>query len=389
MKKKKILAVTCIRSEYYLMQELYKKLAKDPQLDFRLLVAGAHLSPSFGESVKEIEEDGINILIKIETLIDSDSKASRIKSASLLLQNSIDIVNSFNPDLIIFAADREDTIITALIGLYLEIPTIHFFAGDHVADGHADNAIRHASSKLATAQMVSLIEHKKRLLQMGEPEERVFHIGSVALDRFVKFKAGPKAELIKKFNLGSHFQNFCTLIFHPVVEEKECADEIFENILKSLVENNIPAFVSYPNSDPGNKKIVKVINKYQGNPNFYFYKNLDNETFLSVYKNSMFIIGNSSSGLLEAASIPIPAINIGMRGTGRHSEANVIRCDSSFSDITGAIKKAISAPFINSIKDIKNPYGSGDSVDRAYDIIKTYDLKKIILKKEDILPKSK
>lgn len=383
--KKKILAITCIRSEYYLMQELYKKLACDPNVDFKILVAGTHLSPSYGLSVKEIEEDGLSLLAKIETLIDSDSKSSRLKSASLLLMNSIDIVQTFAPDLIIFAADREDTIMASLLGLYLEIPTVHFFAGDHVADGHADNPIRHASSKLATAQFCSLPEHKERLLQMGEPPYRVFQIGSVALDRFIKYQPQSKVDILKYFQLHEKFDDYALVIFHPVVEEKDYADEIFENILKSLRQNKIKAFVSYPNTDPGNKKIIKVIDQYRDDNHFYFYKNLENETFLSVYKNAKFIIGNSSSGLLESASIPIPCINVGIRGTGRLAPQNVIHCSSSYQDISDSVQKAISNQFLSSIKGMKNPYGDGHSVQKAYEIIINTDFKKMLYKKEDIL----
>lgn len=384
-KKMKILGITCIRSEYYLMQELYKKLNTDKDVELKILVGGTHLSPTYGMTVREIESDGLDILIKIESLIDSDSSGSRLKSASILLQNSIDIVQTYSPDLIIFSADREDTIVASLLGLYLEIPTMHFFAGDHVGDGHADNPIRHASSKLCTVQMASLEEHKKRLLKMGEAKERVFHVGSVALDRFVKHRPMSKKELFSKLGIKNFNQKFALVIFHPVVEEKEYADEIFENILNALLENGISAFVGYPNTDPGNKKIIKVIEKYKKHSSFHFYTNLDNHEFLSVYKNAAFIIGNSSSGLLEAASIPIPCINVGIRGTGRFSSKNVIRTNSTYNKINGAIKKVTSNQFLKAIKGMKNPYGEGNSVDKAYKIIKNTDFKRLLYKKEDPL----
>ena len=173
---KKIVAFTAIRSEYDLLSSLYKLLNNDENIDLRLIVSGAHLSKTYGYSVKDIEADGLNILAKIETLLDSDTRASRIKSASILLQSSIDVIANYNPELIIFAGDREEVMVASLIGGYLEIPTIHFFGGDHVEDSHVDNPVRHAASKLSSVHFVSTLEHKKRLIAMGEKEKRIFNI---------------------------------------------------------------------------------------------------------------------------------------------------------------------------------------------------------------------
>src|SRR5690554_5565085 len=157
---KKVLGITTIRSDYDLLSPLYKKMEEDSDIELKLLVAGGHLSSTYGESINLIKEDGFKILCEIETLIDSNSKKSRLKTASILLQNSIDIVAQYNPDVIIYAGDREDVIVGALLGGYLEIPTIHFYGGDHVKDLHIDNPIRHATSKLSTVHMVSNEEHK-------------------------------------------------------------------------------------------------------------------------------------------------------------------------------------------------------------------------------------
>ena len=136
-------------------------------MSLKLLVCGAHLSETYGYSVKLIEEDGMDILLKIESLIDSSSKTSRIKTASILLQNSIDIVAQYNPDLIIYAGDREEVLVGGMLGGYLKIPTAHFFGGDHVKDGHIDNQIRHSTAKLSSVHFVSIEEHKQRLIKTG------------------------------------------------------------------------------------------------------------------------------------------------------------------------------------------------------------------------------
>jgi UDP-hydrolysing UDP-N-acetyl-D-glucosamine 2-epimerase len=381
----KILAFTSIRSDYDLLSGLYKLLNADKDVDLNLLVSGAHLSATYGLSVQLIEKDGLSILAKIETLTDSDTKQSRVKAASLLLQNAIDIVSRYNPDVIMYAGDREDTIIAATIAGYLGIPSVHFYGGDHVKDGYIDNPIRHAVSKLSSLHMVSTQTHRLRLTSLGEAKERIHVIGSIALDNFVNHRPVSKEEINKLFAIEAGFDKFALVIFHPITEERENTQIIFENILISLKKHGINALVSYPNSDPGNKAIISVCSKYSKDNNFRFYKNLDRDTFLSVYKNSSFIIGNSSSGICEAASIPIPAINVGLRQTGRYADDNVIFCDADLPSIQAAITRSMSKEFLRNVATVKNSYGDGKSAERAYRIIKTIDFNKYLLKKEDPL----
>jgi UDP-hydrolysing UDP-N-acetyl-D-glucosamine 2-epimerase len=367
------------------MSPLYRLLHEDKDIDFKIIVSGAHLSHSFGYSIEQIRKDGFDILLEIETLLNSDTGLSRAKSASLLLQNSLETVAKFNPDLLIYAGDREDVLVYAMIGGYLNIPTIHVFAGDHVEDGYIDNPIRHATSKLSTAHFVTLEEHRKRLIRMGEDHKRVFVIGNISLDKFVQFAPLEKTKLQDIFNVQDSFEDFALLIFHPVTLEIAKVDVYFENILKNLEQRNINTFVSYPNIDEGNQKLLKVIEKYKENKNFIFYKNLDRDVFMSIYKHSKFIIGNSSSGICEAASLKIPAINVGLRQTGRYADKNVIFCGTSFDEISNTIDKAISNEFLDELKDLKNSYGDGNSAIKAYDIIKKTDFKSMIAKVEDPL----
>ena len=382
---KKILAITTIRSDYNLVYELYSLLHKDDDIDLQLIVAGAHLSEKYGLSVKQIEADGFNILLKTKTLYEGDDKASRLKSGSQLMLNAVDVVADYDPDLIIYAGDREDVIAGALIGAYLEIPTMHLFAGDHVKDGHVDNPVTHATSKLSTVNIASTSQHKERLLKMGEPEYRVFNTGSIALDKFSIFKPMSKKEIRKKLAINSGFDKFAVLIFHPVPEERAFADKILESILEELISANINTFVSYPNTDPGNFAIIDLIEKYKDNENFHIFKNLEKELFISIFKNSEFIIGNSSAGTLEAASIPIPTINVGLRQVGRFVGENVLWTKANREDISASIQKALSKEFREKIKDMKNPYGEGKSSQNVYKIIKENDFKQIVLKKDDAL----
>jgi UDP-hydrolysing UDP-N-acetyl-D-glucosamine 2-epimerase len=381
----KILAFSSIRSDYDLMSPLYELLHNDKDIDFKLIVSGAHLSHSFGYSVGQIKKDGFDILLEIETLLSSDTRLSRVKSASLLLQNSLETIAKFSPDLMIYAGDREDVLIYAMIGGYLEIPTIHFFSGDHVEDGYIDNPVRHATSKLSTVHFTTLYEHKKRLVRMGEDPKRVFVTGNLSLDKFVSFNPMSKKEISIHFGLNKELEEFGLMIFHPITEEIEKAGKYFENILKNLEQRRIKTFVSYPNVDPGNSKLIKIIERYTKNDNFIFYKSLERNVFMSVYKHSRFIIGNSSSGVCESATLKIPAINVGLRQTGRYADKNVIFCGTSFKEIDEAIGLSLSRDFQFQLKSVVNSYGDGKSAIKAYNIIKTNDFKNIIAKVEDPL----
>jgi UDP-hydrolysing UDP-N-acetyl-D-glucosamine 2-epimerase len=379
----KILAITGNRSDYDLMSPLYRYLHADPDMNLQLLVSGAHLSSLYGYTIDAIRKDGFSILCQIETITTADDKKSRLNSASLLLQHSIDPVNQFNPDLILYVGDREEVIVGSLLSCYLEIPSMHFWSGDHASDGNTDNAIRHAAAKLASLHMVSLPQHKDRLIAMGESADRIHYVGSMALDNFVQHQAHSKPDLRKM--LSTEFDDFALVIYHPLPAERDTYFQSYANLLDALIEKNIYAFINAPNTDPGNHAGLKIIDHYKQYKNFVYTKNLPRDLFLSIYKNASFIIGNSSSGIVESASIPIPAINVGQRQRGRFAAENVIFCGTSKADITTAVEKATTSEFLNSIKWIKNPYGDGHSAVRAYQFIKKLNFQKYTYKNEDPL----
>jgi UDP-N-acetylglucosamine 2-epimerase (non-hydrolysing)/GDP/UDP-N,N'-diacetylbacillosamine 2-epimerase (hydrolysing) len=300
------------------------------------------------------------------------------------------VVRNYNPDLIIYAGDREDVIVGGLLGAFLHIPTLHFFGGDHASDGHVDNPVRHATSKLSSFHAVTIDEHRKRLLSIGEEEENIFVIGNPALDKFLSIKPCDKDIIFNSLQCSDEFLNgkFAIVIFHAISEEIEVAACYFENILLALKKSGYKAFVSYPNTDPGGKTIINVINKYKEDQNFYFYKNLNREMFLSLYKYSSLIIGNSSSGIIESASIKIPCINVGNRQFNRANSGNVLFCDGSLESIISAIVNVNSDVFQEKLHNIINIYGSGNSCVKAFNLIKNLDLSSYPSKKYDPLFKS-
>lgn len=381
---KRILGITGIRSDYDLLSSVYLRLARTPGVDMRLLVGGAHMSRTYGHTVDMIRKDGIAILQAVESLIDGDTLSSRIKTASIMLQGVIDSVAAWAPDLILYAGDREEVWIGALLGTYLEIPTAHFYAGDHTRTGHVDNPIRHAVSKLSTAHFVSVEEHKARLLAMGEDERRIFVVGNLSLDNFVSSPATPFAELKQKTGIECDPGAYALVLFHPDPAEKHVAGRYVANILDCLREENIFACVGYPNTDPANKDIIQVV-EGRGEGGVFVYRNLPREDFIALYKSARFIIGNSSSGIMEAASVPVPAINVGLRQRGRLAGSNVVFCDGDRESIRAAVRTVGAPGFLDRVAVSGNPYGDGRSSERAAEMLVAQDFESMRLKTEDPL----
>ena len=379
---KKILGITGNRADYDLMAGLYSLLHSDLDIDFRLLVGGTHLSSQYGFTINNIKKDGFKILHQVESLIHSDSAQSRLKSASIFLQNSVDVVGSWDPDIIIYAGDREDVIIGALLGVYLYTPTIHFFGGDHEKDGHPDTVIRQAASKLSTMHLVSHQIHKERLISLGEPERRIEVIGSVALDRFKKHRCSDVTQFFPK---DKSLRGFALVIYHPLDPLIENPTQTYMNIISSLKHHDIPAILIYPNSDPGSESVIRLIEEFSATSNFWGIPNFDRQTFLSLFKSARFLIGNSSAGIIEAASIPKAVINVGTRQLGRFADENVLFCSQHLNAIIEAISCALQENFQKNLSTIKNSYGDGNSCERAYKIIKDSDLLKMQRKTEDSL----
>lgn len=379
----RILGVTGNRADYDLMSYLYKKLNIDAGIEFGLVVTGGHLRQGYENSVAQIRSDSNNIVAEIPNIKGTDKKRSQVDAMAALMERLPDAVEAFNPDVIIVAGDREEVNVVALTAAYMRIPLLHFFGGDFEASGHPDNLARSVGSKLATAHFVTIEEHRQRLLALGEEDRRIFCIGSVALDKFKEEPFLDRASLFKRFGLGQE-REYALLIYHPPVEIEGENREI-QNILEALESEGVFAFVSYPNTDYGSLSIATVYDHLKDKDNFCFYRNLERNLFINLFRNASFQIGNSSSGIAEAASVPLPVINVGSRQTSRKAQENVIFIDGGLGNIKDTIRKVRSRAFRDSIRNIQNMYGDGKASSRAYDIIKATDFQAMLLKTYDPL----
>ena len=384
MSIKRVLAFSAIRSDYDLLSGLYRKMLANPSFHLGLIVSGAHLSETYGYTVRHIEADGIPIVSRIESLFDANSRSARIKSLGVLLQCCLQAIESFAPDLLIYAGDREDIMAGALAGAYLGIPTAHFFGGDHASDGNVDNPVRHAVSKLSSVHFVSLPSHRDRLISMGERSERIYVVGNPAVDKL--FSEPVVDKMMTASLLGKpEWDRFSLMIQHPIFGDEVGSGLAFEETLKVLKKRNIRAFVSYPNTDAGSKSIIDVIQRYAKDDQFHFFKNLDRNLFINLMRHATFLIGNSSAGLLEAPHIPLGAINVGRRQRGRLNPPSVLFCEQDPQAIDFAIDEVLSAKFQEALRKSSEQEDRKSRVDQCLSLLESIDFAKFRFKPEDPL----
>jgi UDP-hydrolysing UDP-N-acetyl-D-glucosamine 2-epimerase len=384
----RILGMTSIRSDYDLMSGVYRRLACDTDVHFKLLVSGAHLSPAFGRSVDLIRQDGLEILAEVETLISGDSNSSRLKTAAGLLTGALEVVRGYRPDILVYAGDREDVLIGAILGAFLDIPTVHFFGGDHATDGHVDNPVRHATSKLSTAHFVSIDEHARRLARLGEDPRRVHVIGSVALDKFVAEPTLDRATTLSGVGAKPHAMDgapLAILIFHPVDQERDLAPDYVRGAVDTLVKRGYHILIGAPNADPGNAVLLATMQDLALAPEVTFYGNTARSFFVNLMRHAALMVGNSSAGLLEAASVRLPVINLGERQRGRLCGGNVVFSAGDTPSFRVALDRIASEEFRNGMRTLVNPYGDGHSVVRAVELLKQIDFGALFKKTEDPL----
>lgn len=371
---KKIAVFTGTRAEYGLLYWLMQDIKDDNALELQVLVSGMHLSPEFGLTWHQIEEDGFKIDEKVEILLSSDSAVGVVKSIGLGLIGFADALTRMKPDLIIILGDRYEAFAAAQAAMFLKIPIFHLHGGE-ITEGAYDDAIRHAITKLSYLHGVSTEEYRTRVIQLGEEPNRVYNVGALGLEHLHRTKLLSLDALSKslKFSLD---RPYFLVTYHPVTLANESPKRSFEALLDALDEfKDHKVIITYPNSDDGGRQIIPILEKYAKTQveRVYAIPSLGQLRYLSALKYSSMVIGNSSSGIIEAPSFCVPTINIGSRQNGRLAANSVINCQPDKYDIVEAIKTAVQMKDeFNSLK-IDNPYGEGDSSKKIINAIKALD----------------
>lgn len=365
MKKLKLLFITGSRGEWGYIRPILRLCNKRKDVDYSLCVTNMHLLPDFGLSIKEIERDGFRVDYKIYMSLDGYNHYTMVKSLGIFLSSLADVVASSKPDWIILAGDRGEQLMGAIIGAFCYIPVAHIQAGE--LSGNIDGMTRHAIGKYAHLHFASNEDAAERLIKLGEEPFRIHIVGAPQLDELVQGLYTEKDELLNKYSLN--LQDYLLVVLHPVTEEYHKASEQVEILMRALSKFDMPKIVILPNNDAGSLMIREGIeNNKKGD--FYVFSNLSREDYLGFLKYCSAIVGNSSSGILEAPTFKIPAVNIGRRQHRRLRANNVIDVDFEEEAIIFAIKKAISKEFREMLKNnCTNPYGDGKSSERILNIL--------------------
>ncbi|MCT7650602.1 UDP-N-acetylglucosamine 2-epimerase [Aliarcobacter butzleri] len=377
---KKICVVTGTRAEYGLLYWLLKEIEADKELELQLIVTGMHLSPEFGLTYKEIEKE-FKIDKKVEMLLSSDTSIGISKSIGLAQISFCEAFEELKPDILIVIGDRYEIFSATSTAMIARIPIVHLHGGE-TTEGAFDESIRHSITKMSHLHFTATEEYRNRVIQLGEHPSRVFNVGGMGIENIKRLKLLTKEEFENSIDFKLNKKNIL-VTFHPVTLENSTAQEQFQELLDvidELKETNI--IFTKANSDTDGRIINQMIDEYV-TKNFQKsveFTSLGQLRYLSALQFVDAVVGNSSSGLLEAPSFKIGTINIGDRQKGRIKADSVIDCSANKTDIEKAFEKLYSKEFQNSLINVQNPYGDGCASKEIIEALKNIDFKNILKK---------
>ena len=381
MKKRKICVVTGTRAEYGLLRWLMDGINKSTKLDLQIVATGMHLSPEFGLTYQEIENDGFKIDRKIEMLVSSDSVNGIVKSMGLGMIGFTDALTELKPDLIVALGDRYEIFTAVTAAMIFRTPVAHLHGGE-ATEGLIDESIRHSITKMSHLHFVAAEEFRKRVIQLGEQPDNVFLVGGLGIDNIVKLNLLERKDFEKSIDFKLGIKNLL-ITFHPVTLEENTSEKQMNEILMALNElKHTHLIFTMPNADTDGRIIFKMIEDFVNNhPHAKSFTSLGQLWYLSCIKHVDGVIGNSSSGLAEVPTFKKGTINIGDRQRGRIKAESVIDCKPTTKSVSDAIKKLYSSEFQQKLKTVKNPYGSGGASESIVKTLENISLKTILKKK--------
>ena len=378
--KRKICVVTGTRAEYGLLYWLMKEIEADKDLELQLIVTGMHLSPEFGFTYKEIEKE-FRIDKKIEMLLSSDTAMGISKSMGLAQISFAEAYEELKPDILVVLGDRYEIFCAVSVAMICNIPIAHLHGGE-ITQGAFDESIRHSITKMSHLHFTATDEYKNRVIQLGEEPNRVFNVGGMGIENIKRLKLLSKDEFEESINFKLNKKNIL-VTFHPVTLENSTAKEQFQELLDAIDElENTNIIFTKANSDTDGRIINQMIDEYvtKNSHKSVGFASLGQLRYLSALQYIDAVVGNSSSGLLEAPSFKIATINIGDRQKGRIKALSVIDCEPKKEEILKAFKEIYSKEFQEKLKNVENPYGESCPSKQIIEVLKNVNLANILKK---------
>jgi GDP/UDP-N,N'-diacetylbacillosamine 2-epimerase (hydrolysing) len=376
---RKIAVITGTRAEYGIFKSVLKEIEADPRLDLSLIVIGMHLSAEFGYTVKEIEKDGFKIDAKINVLHREDTKAAMVRSIGKSMIETADAIEKIKPDFLLVLGDRSEMLVGAVSATYMGIPIAHIHGGD--ISGNVDEPVRHAITKLAHVHFAATKESADRIIKMGEEPWRIHVVGAPGLDFILNDKTPAPEKTAAKYDLDLS-EPVLLVVQHSVVTEADEAPSQIRETLEAIKELGCQTVLIYPNADAGGRRMIEVIKEYEQYRLIKTFRSVPHEDFLGLMKVASVMVGNSSSGIIEAPPFGLPVVNIGTRQAGRQRAENVIDVDYDKEEIKRAVQKALcDEEFREKVKRSKNFYGDGKAGKRIAKILSEIKIDKKLLEK--------
>lgn len=365
---RRIAVFTGTRAEYGLLYWLLKDLQAHPDLELQLIAGAMHLSPEFGETWRQIEQDGFQFDARVEMLLSSDTRAGMAKSLGLGTLGLADALDRLQPDLLVVLGDRFEVLAAAQTALVLRIPIAHLHGGE-ITEGACDDAFRHAITKMSNLHFVATETYRRRVIQMGEDPASVFNVGALGLDHLRRTPRMSLAELSDSLGFALRTP-FLIATYHPATQSDEDPAATFGAMLAAL--DRFPQhqlILTYPNADSGSRALIPVLedNARCHPARVLAIPSLGFRRYLSLLAHASAVVGNSSSGIIEVPAFGIPTVDIGSRQRGRIAADSVLNCATDEEAITTALRNALSPAFSAKCRSVSNPYGQGNA---AADIIR-------------------
>ncbi|MDR3541401.1 MAG: UDP-N-acetylglucosamine 2-epimerase [Desulfosporosinus sp.] len=380
--KKTICIVTGTRADYGLLRPIIKRIIASNSFEVKIVATGMHLSEDFGLTYQEIEADGILLDAKIDVLQNDDSTKAMSKAIGFGVIGFAEYFDKNRPDMLVVLGDRFEIFAAAVATATACIPIAHIHGGE-TTEGAVDEFFRHSISKMSYLHFTSTEQYRQRVINMGEAPDRVFNVGAVGVENILSMPLMAKDDLARSIDFDLN-RPYALVTFHPVTLEKNAATKQFEDLLSALDEiKGLNYIFTKANADANGREINKKIDVYcEKNENAIAFTSMGVLRYLSAIKYCEMVIGNSSSGIIEAPSFQKPTINVGDRQKGRTCAKSVIACEPNKHSIINSINKARSRQFLLEIANQKNPYSDGKTSEKIVAVIKDFlDNDKINLKK--------
>lgn len=377
-----ILSITGTRADYGLMRPVHTAINNSNDMVLHLVVTGMHFLPEFIESLEKLRAENIGKRIEVPVFDQLSTSASMASTLGMHIQAFVPVFCDVKPDMVLLQGDRGEMLAAAIVASHMNVPVVHMSGGDR--SGTIDDSIRHAITKFAHFHLPTCDESRRNLLSMGEEDSRIHVVGEPALDIIKSFRPLSQAALIERFPFLDLSEPFAIVAQHPVTNEAAHSGEQMQETLEALVESGLKVIITAPNSDAGSKQITDKIDLFvRMHPDkFFFVPHLGQEIFYSLMSYASVLIGNSSAGILEAASFKMPVVNIGTRQHARLRAENVMDVSYNKGQIKEAILKSLTdVEFRKMVQASKNPYGDGESAIKTVNVLKSIKIESALLSK--------